>query len=618
MERCLHRKITANRRLKTYIQNKFRRGVKAMIHEIGVIFVLALALGLATKWFKQPLIPLYVFAGIIVGPLFLNLINRTAAIVDLSEMAAAIMLAVIGIEMDRERIKKLGLVAILGGIIQVAITFALGFGVAKLFGLANITSCYLGAALSFSSTMLVVKILGDNHDLNTLYGRITVGILIVQDLIAIFALAVLAAGTFNLGGMLTTITTTAGLILVVVYILGDKIFPKLFDYIAGNEELLFLATVAIPFAIAFYAINQNLTMGVGMFLAGLALASLSYRYEMAGNLKALKSFFSILFFASLGLQMVPASMAMGSGKDFTTLIIFLFSIKKHIPMIIAFVFLAVVVKPLITMAIVAMFGYEKETSFETGLSLGQFSEFGLVLMVQGIASDKLSPDFLPAAIIATVCSMTVSAYCLNFNHSIYRFTSKRFGWLDKIAFIKQKQFDFSQDDPGNNFQVILFGRDKLGRLIEEALRHSGKRYVVVDSDPAVITCLRKEGIHCIFGDAESHEVLERINFEKIEVVFSSLPDRRVNAALIERIGKINPKANFVGIVDSREKAQELYNLGAHYVLVTYMLAGIHLLTNKSLQALLGDHEDVVALGIENRSKLFESLEKYCDCWHEEK
>lgn len=556
-------------------------------NEIGIIFIAAAVIAIILYMLKQPIIPAYVLAGILVGPLFLGLVNHPEAITELSELAVVIMLFVIGIEMDLSRLKKVGLVAILGGSAQVITTFFVGFGLGKLFGLANIASAYLGFALSFSSTMLVVKILSEKYDMETLYGRIVVGILIIQDIFAIFALAIFAtANNFSPQLLLSTSTLAAGLILVVVFICGKFIFPRVFDKVAKEREILFIVTVAILFLVAFYARSQHLSLSIGSFLAGLAIAGLSYRYEIIGDLKALKSFFTILFFVALGLQVAPLSMF--EGQEGSKISIFLGSVYENLGLIVVFTLAAFLVKPLIIMLIVSVFGYKKATVTNCGLSLAQLSEFSLVIVAQGVASGHLDSSILSPIIIVTVVTMVFSSYFMGYNLFLNRLLDSLTGWLGRFSAFKPS-FDFTPEE-ADNFQVLIVGRDRLGRIIEQALRELKVKYVVVDSNPEVIASLKKEGVPCIFGDVNNHEVLERLNFEKLTTVFSSVPDPRDNELLINHINKVNPSVNFIGICDSRTEAERLYQLGAHYVLVTYLLAGTQLIRSK------GEHEDSVSLG----------------------
>lgn len=448
--------------------------------------------------------------------------------------------------------------------------------------------------------------------MNTLHGRIVVGILIMQDMAAIFALSILATvDHFSVETLFSTLTLSAGLILIVVFVLGRFVFPYLLHYLASERELLFVIVIGILFAIGFYAESQKLSIGIGAFLAGLSLSRLSYRYEIIGDLKALKMFFTILFFAALGLQLTPlqhnGATVAGTWTDFMGIC------AEHFTLIVLFLIFAVIVKPLLIMGIVSAFGYRRTTYFNTATSLGQLSEFSMVLIAQGIASHYVPASLLPVVIIVTVLSMTISSYVLKYTLQLYKATGQYFAWFEHLAMLKPSE-PSTKDAPQNGFEVLLIGRDQLGRIIQQALHALGISYLVVDSNPDVIRKLQDQGIPCIFGDINNHEVLEQIDFSQVKTVFSTIPERGDNELILSHLKTQHPTINFIGIVDSRGRADELYDMGAHFVLVPYQLAGLQLIANRgekgaNLSSLLQGGENVRELGRKHRKDLYnEELE----------
>jgi voltage-gated potassium channel Kch len=205
--------------------------------------------------------------------------------------------------------------------------------------------------------------------------------------------------------------------------------------------------------------------------------------------------------------------------------------------------------------------------------------------------------------------MTISSYILKFTEYLYFRSAKVLGWLEKITLVRQDDFNFESTDK-NSFEVVLFGRDRIGRIIENHLRRSETSYVVVDHNPEVIAKLEKEGIPFIFGSANNMESLNQIDFKKINIVFSTIPNIKDAEFLIGHIKKINPQCSFICATDSRREAEELYAAGAHYVIVTYMYAGIGLNPGVIGDAINLDHLlgkikgfDVQAAGQRHRGKL---------------
>ncbi|MFA6553263.1 MAG: cation:proton antiporter [Patescibacteria group bacterium] len=579
-----------------------------MTHEIGIIFALAAVICFIFKELKQPMIPAYVLIGVVAGPLVLGWIDHADVIRDISEIAIVVMLFIVGIEMDLSRLKKVGLVAILGGALQVGSTFAVGFFAGRMFGLTGMACAYLGFALAFSSTMLVVKVLGDKYEMNTIHGRVAIGILVMQDILAIFALAVLATfDNFSLGTLLTTSTVTAGLILIVVFVLGRYAFPFILDHLAREKETLFVVVVGIMFILGFYAEGQHLSFGIGTFLAGLSLSRAMYRYELIGEFKPLKSFFTVLFFTSLGLQLTPTGAILPSDGIAQGL---LNTMSANLWLIIVFTVLAVILKPIIVMAIVGLFGYKRSAIFNSGMTMGQLSEFSLVLIAQGVLVGLVPGDLLAPLIVVAIISMTISSYMMTYSVGLYRRIGSWFLWTERISFFKQ---DILSDEPKtiDGYDVAVIGCSRLGRMIQKALAKMDIHYVVVDSDPDIITQLRSENVPCIYGDVNNPEVMAQLNFGKIQTVFSSIPDNRDNILLLSHLRQY-PAVNFYGIVDSRGQAAELYKLGAHYVIIPYQVAALHLFLNHganeaNLSTLLQDMANARVLGQTHRSHLFEDL-----------
>lgn len=582
-----------------------------MTREIALIFVMAGLLGALFKFLKQPMIPALVLAGIILGPLALNWVSHPEQINGLSEFAVVVMLFVIGAEMDITRLKKLGMVAILGGTVQSLIILALGFGLGKLIGLNNITATYMGIAAGFSSTMLVVKILGEKYQLNTLYGKIVVGTLIIQDVLAIFALSIMTTiDNFSVEKLTTTVLVASGLILIVVLVCSKYVYPRLFDFAAKERETLFMVAMALVFGVALIADFQHLSLSIGAFLVGLGISNLAYQHEIIGDMKAMKTFFTILLFASLGLQLAPNTAELAAGESAITALMDVMS--ESIWLIVGFTILGIVIKPLVIMTVVSAFGYKKSTSFEVGLSLGQFSEFSLVLIAQGIIYKHLDQEILPPIIVVTVLSMTVSSYTLKWSQKIYQSTKSLIGWLDKLALTNQGEFIASEETTKANYQVVLFGcGNGLGMLIEMAMRQAKLKYIVIDNDPEVIARLHKDGCkNYIFGNACSHEVWEKLDMAKVHTVITVIDDHRDVEFIINHVNHHNSETNIVTIIDDLEEAVALYDKGAHLVVAPHMVAAQHLLATNpdlgcTLRQIISDTHTIRERGKVHRKSLIE-------------
>ncbi|MBU4407003.1 MAG: cation:proton antiporter, partial [Candidatus Altiarchaeota archaeon] len=276
-----------------------------ILWDLGIIVLTATLLGLIARVLKQPLILAYVVAGVLIGPAAFRLITSGHMISTFAEMGIAFLLFMVGLELDLSRLKQVGRVSVLCGLGQIAITFVFGFLLSTLLGFQQLESFYIAFILTISSTMVVIKLLSDKNELDTLHGKIALGILLVQDIVTILVLALLTnIGSLSLSTVADPLLKGLGLVSIAI-VAGVYVTPFLLRYIARSIELLFLFALSWCFVFAASSFVLGLSIGVGAFLAGLSLAAFPYNIEIIGRIKSLRDFFATIFFVSLGMQ-IPA------------------------------------------------------------------------------------------------------------------------------------------------------------------------------------------------------------------------------------------------------------------------------------------------------------------------
>lgn len=317
----------------------------SLLFELSFIIIFAAIFAFLIRLLKQPLIPAYIIAGILIGPVCLGLVQDKTLVLSLSEIGIAFLLFIVGLEMDIMKLKEVSLFSSLGGLLQVFFVFLLGFFAAILLGFTNIGAVFLGLIVAFSSTVIVVKILSEKREIDTLHGRIILGILLMQDIIAIVALLLLTAVN-KFSSMTILITFFKGLFLfVIAWMSTHYILPKLFKFAAKSEELLFLSSLAVCFLFSLLAVISGFSIVIGAFLAGIIIARLPYNLAIISKISPLRDFFSIIFFVSLGIQLV-----------FTRINLVLFGLA-------VFLVIVLLLKPLVVMILSSVFGYKKEPHF---------------------------------------------------------------------------------------------------------------------------------------------------------------------------------------------------------------------------------------------------------------
>ncbi|MBR9707503.1 MAG: hypothetical protein GOV15_03645, partial [Candidatus Diapherotrites archaeon] len=310
------------------------------LFEIGLIIIAATVATILLKKFKQPNVLSYVVAGILIGPFGLSLVSSGANILALSELGIAFLLFGTAVKINLNKLKGLGSVVTIIGVVQVLVTFALGYIAAVFMGLAEIPAMYIGMILAFSSTMIVIKVLADTYRLNTLYGRIAIGVLIVQDLLVVVAIAMLSSlgGPVSYDGMLAIVLNGFGLFSIAL-VSNRLIFPYLLNFISDSKELLFLTSISTCFVFMGLADFFGFSIALGAFIAGLSLSAFRYNLEISGKVLPLRDFFSTMFFVTLGMQL---NLALGFSSWMLA---------------ISLIILVLVVKPLIIMVIGWLQGY---------------------------------------------------------------------------------------------------------------------------------------------------------------------------------------------------------------------------------------------------------------------
>ncbi|MFH1591086.1 MAG: cation:proton antiporter [archaeon] len=523
--------------------------------DIGIIIIIATIVGFIARLLKQPLIPSYIIAGVIIGPLVLKLIDDAATITILSEIGIAFLLFVVGIEFNFKKLRDTGMYSSVGSLIRMAFLFGLGYFVAISLGVfSSIEAVYLGLMIVFSSTMVVVKLLADKDELDTLHGRIIIGVLLMEDLVAILAMSALTT-LDNFSALFFIGALFKGLLLFGATIaLGRWVFPTIFKLAAKSTEILFLCSLTVCFLFTFAASSMGFSITVGAFLAGLSLANLPYNLEIVSRVKPLRDFFSTIFFVTLGMEIVGLSLD-----------------RIAIPLLV-FTLFVVALKPLAVMLLARMFGYGRRTAFLTGITLAQTSEFALIIAAQGHMLGHISKDIFVMAVLLSTATLTVTSYLIKYDNNLYFLLAKRLRILDKIGSDKHT-LEYMPEK--QDYDVILVGYDRIAYSISLKLQKMNKKYLVIDFNPDLIRRLIHEKIPCIYGDVGDIEILNRLNFKKAEIVISTAPEVQDNKLLINKVKHTNPNIAVFVTANRIDEALEMYDFGADYVILPHFLGGDH-------------------------------------------
>jgi Kef-type K+ transport system membrane component KefB len=517
---------------------------------LSIVIVIASVMSLLMRLIKQPLIIGHILTGIIVGPLVLHVLNSASTIETFSNIGIALLLFIIGLGLNPKVIKEVGKVAAIGGIVEVVIVSVVGILFGEHLGLNYRQAVFLGIALSFSSTIIILKLLSDKKEQNRLYGKVTIGILIIQDIIAVIALLFVTSQGSNETISLTQLgwLATKGLLAAVpLFAVGTFILPKFTKFISSSQEFLFLFAIGWGFGAAALFQGIGFSLEIGALLGGVSLASLPFTQEISSRLRPLRDFFIVVFFISLG-----------SRLTFST-------IGSELSLIIVSILIVILLKPLVVLITMGTLKYKKQTSFKTAISLGQISEFSLVLVLLGNTAGVVPTYMVNVITFVALVTIALSTYLINYSNGIYKAFQK------PLSVFERRKTHSESSTFIHRYDLALFGYKKGGQEFIKLFKKLNKKFVVVDYDPEVIEVMEQQKINCIYGDATDIELLEELGIERAKLIVSTITDHDVNIFLLKLISKINPKAIAIVHAESIERATELYDLGASYVVMPHYI-----------------------------------------------
>jgi Kef-type K+ transport system membrane component KefB len=535
-----------------------------LIRDITLCILFAWVLGLLAHFFRQPLILAYLIAGFLIGPFGMGWVKSQESISIISELGLIFMLFMIGLEIDLKKIVRAGRVILfaaggqlVGGCV-LGILFFVGIGLSV--GGGGFDALYLCIACALSSTVIIVKVLYEKRELDTLPGRITLGVLVLQDIFAILFLAV-QPGLGNLQVSVIVLSIgRVGVLVASALVLSRYVLPRLFHQIARRPELILLGALAWCFLIGEIAEKLHLSREMGSLVAGVSLSTFPYALDVTAKVTTLRDFFITLFFVALGMTIpIPNMSVIG-----LALTIAAFTVVSRV--VTAFAPLYLMKQGL-------------RASLLPAINLAQISEFSLVVIQTGVAVGHIKTETASAASFAFSVLAVLSAFAMVRSDEITRFAIgplKRIGLHD----LDDDRLDAADTDEagghGEARRIVILGffRAASALLAEIERRNFGllDQITVVDFNPNVFKTLALRGLHVIYGDISSVDTLVHAGVGKAEIIILSVPDSLLkgvnNERLVRHVRTLNPAAKVVATADLLSDVGDLYAAGADYVKVT--------------------------------------------------
>jgi Kef-type K+ transport system membrane component KefB len=518
--------------------------------DISIILSIAIGVAFLVQMFKQPLIISYIITGIICGPLFLNLVNSGLEFYDLfAELGVILLLFLVGLSLNIDYLRKIGKVAVITGVGQVLFTVFFGFFLILLLGFSKLAAVYLAISITFSSTIIIMKLLSDKKALRTVYGRYTIGLMLVQDIIAIALIIVLPS--LSEGAVLPAL----GLLLVkfmallgAVYVLAKVMLPVILSRAARSGEFLMIFTIAWCFAIAGLGKLAGISLEVGAIIAGLSLGSSIYREEIGSRIKPIRDFFIALFFIILGSEMNLSNLrdAILPGMAIS-----------------AFVLLG---NPFILYILYRRLKFTRRNSFLASLTAAQVSEFGFVFLYLAGGLGYIGGEVMSVFTIVALSTIFVSSYLITYSEKVFSFIHpvfKLFG-PDKNE---------AQEEADDKYDFLVLGYHRLGWKICELLKEKEVNFAVVDNDPGAIEKLRIRNVPCFYGDVSDVEFLSELPLDEVKMIISTLPEAEDQITFIKHLRGAGNDAIIIANLAHSKFLDEMYEAGADYIMMPHLISG---------------------------------------------
>lgn len=522
--------------------------------ELSMLLAISALLGTIAVQLKQPLIVAFIAVGILVGPSILGMVTLDEEIELLAHLGIAILLFVVGLKLDLHVIRTMGVVALFTGLGQVVFTSVIGYLIGLSLGMSPISALYVAVALTFSSTIIIVKLLSDKRELDALHGRIAIGFLIVQDIVVILAMIALTAvgkadTSTNLGQEAVMILINGLLMLIVVALLMRYVIPGVLARLAHSAELLVLFAIAWAVLGASAGKMLGFSQEVGAFLAGVSLASTHYRELIGARLVSLRDFLLLFFFISLGASLDLSALT-----------------EQLLPALLFSVFV-LVGNPLIVMIIMGYMGFRKRTGFMAGLTVAQISEFSLILAALGFSLGHLNQEMVGLITLVGLITISVSTYMILYSHQIYEWLAPYLSVFERK--VPYRESAYGKNDDQASTDIIMFGLGRFGMVMANALQQKQHRILGIDFNPEFVEKMAEHNINTRYGDAEDPEFLLSLPLQQSRWIVATIRDKHVNLALIKNLKNEGYQGRVAVAAKNRQEAEFYQQQGVDLVLIPY-------------------------------------------------
>ncbi|MFC4541398.1 cation:proton antiporter [Halosolutus amylolyticus] len=519
----------------------------ALPADFTIILVAAAVTSVVAKQLEQPTIVAYILTGLLLGPAVLGIGTPGELTQTMSELGLAFLLFLLGVKMRIEDVRHVFRPVVMIAVPQMGLVCLVGLGTALLVGFSFRESLLIGLAVMYSSTAVVVKMLSDRDEVTSPQGTIDVGVLLVQDVVVVVLLTLLAFGRPDSAidvatTLLTVLALVAGIGLAAIAA-SRYLLPVVFRRIADNEDVFFLIAIGWAFLFIFVADRLDLSIEMGAFLAGLAIAQLPYSTELQDRITPITDLFILIFFVSIGLGLEAADLVV-YWREAVVASLVLISAKFWV-----------------FFSLIRWQRFSLETAFLGSANMIQVSEFALVVGTVAVAEGVIGPPVLGFLSLVALLTMSISVYAIAYSHALYERLHPHVGRLETGD-------EHEMDRAEYRNHAVVIGYDELSRSALEPLEAYYDDVVIIDRTVDHVETLDEAGYDVIYGDFRHTEIRKEAGLGRADFVLSSTPERDVNEVLL---GAVSEETTVFVEAQWADDARELYARGAHYVVMSTQL-----------------------------------------------
>lgn len=506
-----------------------------------LVFAAAIGGGTIARVTRQATIVGYIAAGTLIGNIAYGIIDH-GMLARIAEVGVTLLLFTLGVELSFLRLKRVIRSVLVPAVLQIITSIFVFFLLAMGLGMGTVPALFLAAAFSLSSTAVVVKILSERGELETVPGETATGWLVVQDLAVIPMMVLLPA---IVGGKIFPIAgavAASAIVIGLVVVLGRVVVPRLLKAAAGlgSRELLLLTTCAVVFLAAVIFHASGLSAALGAFVAGLIIAETSQNHAIFAEIRPLRDLFAIVFFVTLGMS-VPLAI-----------------VASHLWIVLLLIVAVVLWKWIAVYVLLRWWGNHPKTAFLVGLSLTQVSEFGFIIAGLGARLGVLSGDAATILVAVIFAALLITTPVISNGHAIYYWLGRRIPKLRSVAQV-------GEPSPSEQYpiekHIVICGYGRVGRYIGRALEMAGIPFLVVDYNHQTVTSLRERGLHVVYGDPADKEVLDYAQVDLARAIVIAIPDRHTQELVIGHAQTLNRRIKIVCRTHHEEDQARLKSLG---------------------------------------------------------